>query len=557
MEPSNRSFEMLIEREISRRLFLHRSGATAVALSIPAVLAACGGDDTATENADVKTSEAQIDRLRVGIPGRVENLDVVAKVAGPQSYLVTCSVLDSLMIFDSDYKPRPWLAESVTKQDDDLTYVVTLRPNVKWSDGKPLLPEDVAWSLQRASDPEVSVVFAYFIPDPKAYEVTGEREVTIRLKRPLPYLEVALASGNGVIFQKEFMERVGDDAGTPGAGLVGTGPYVLDDLQGTDLAVLERNGNFWGTKPKVRTVELNAVVEDSTRLLAQRSGDIEGSFGVPLFQSKQWARIPSARLVSSPDLRVTQMWFNTTKPPFDNVHVRRAFAYALDKEAVVKGILQGRGRVARCPIPREQWGAVLSREEVDKLYDSLPDYPFDLDKAKAELEEAGAADLSATVDFIQERPLLRQLAIVWAENLGEIGVTLEPRGVPEDTFFTRLGAGDKPSLTLWDPQPNFPDPSNNLYDLYLSDFAVKNGFNGTEYSNPKLDRLLNDQLVEADNAERARMIGEALRIIQQDVPTVVAWEGETLAAFAKDYVYRDFSAFYYLVPWPKDIRAAA
>jgi peptide/nickel transport system substrate-binding protein len=139
-----------------------------------------------------------------------------------------------------------------------------------------------------------------------------------------------------------------------------------------DRVVLERNEAYWGEKPAPKTLVLRFIVDESTRQLAMRAGEIDGASTVPLDQAEQWMDIGGIHMQFARNHQIAYFGFNTDAKPFDDVHVRRAFAYCLDKTGLVKSVLAGHGSPAPALIPPDFFDAVQPRAETEKLYADIP-----------------------------------------------------------------------------------------------------------------------------------------------------------------------------------------
>ena len=123
-----------------------------------------------------------------------------------------------------------------------------------------------------------------------------------------------------------------------------------------------------------------------------QNGDIDGTFDLAISDVDQWKALGNVDIVTAPSLGMFALTLDHSAPPFDDIHVRRAVAYAVDREGLVKALLKGNGEAATALNPPEMWSGVLPADEVRAFYATLPSYPFDLEKAKAELAQSAHPD---------------------------------------------------------------------------------------------------------------------------------------------------------------------
>src|SRR5205823_6088339 len=233
------------------------------------------------------------------------------------------------------------------------------------------------------------------------------------------------AAHAGFIVQKAFAEQHGKSIGTPSVLTMGTGPYKIVKYTPDEGVSLVRNDAYWGPKPAIQNVELKFISEESTRLLAMRTGQIDGAFAVPLDQADQWKRINDARVVFTPELSVYFFSFDTQNAPWSDVHVRRAVSMAADKRGMLKALFKGYGEVATSIVPPQQWGGVLPQLAVRKLYASFPKLPYDLARAMAEMKASSVPNgFGATVQYPNGVPVLGKMCLALGQTLKQIGINL-------------------------------------------------------------------------------------------------------------------------------------
>jgi peptide/nickel transport system substrate-binding protein len=534
---------------VTRRDLLRGAAASAAVLSVPGWLAACGSTSTAPS-----LSNKQIDTLNWGLGATVRSLDLAHGFDSP-GLIVQSLCLETLTTIDSDLKIAPSLAESWSKPDDSR-YVYKIRQNVKFWDGTPLTMDDIVFSLNRNLDQSVASEVGAYYANIKSIEATGPFEITIHMANPDPLW--AYAAIYGPITSKQFATQQGVKFGTPAGGtltVMGTGPFQPTSFVADTGVSVVRTDNYWGQKPLIKQVNFKIIEDAQTLQLAYRSGDIDGTFGIPLSQSDQWAAIPNSKILFAPGMVVTYLSFDVTKAPFDDIHVRRTFAYACDRKGIVSALLRGHGQPANSIVPPEQWSGLQPPDKVKQLYGQLQDYPFDIDKAKAELAQSSVpSGFSATIVVPDTALYYQQALLTLSQNLKGVGIALEVKTVTSNEWLSHIYAHDRP-LQFVELAPDYPDPADYLVIDYPSAAAVPNAFNTANYKNSQIDALLTDQ-ASADSAHRVDDLFQIMKISNEDLPYYPIWWEDVAMAIHDKFVYTGFNGITYALYWAGSIRAA-
>ncbi|MET0772319.1 MAG: ABC transporter substrate-binding protein [Candidatus Limnocylindrales bacterium] len=465
-------------------------------------------------------------------------------------------VQEGLLAFGQDLALAPGVADS-WEAPDATTFVFHLRPGVTFSDGTPVTAEDVVFSLELNRDPRLASPMAFFYVNVDTITATADDEITVTLTKPdatFPYTAAHMA---GFIFQKAQYEATPEDPAAPGTRPsfgspdvlpIGTGPYKLVSFTPGESVVLEANDAYWGGRPNVRNLTINIIADEQARLLALQDGTLDGSFYVPIGQADQWEQT-GATVLSVPALAIQTLTMNVTKPPFDDIHARRAMWYLPDREGIVQAVLQGRGRAANAINPPEMWAGVLTPEEVTEFYGTLLPPEFSIEKAREELAQSATPD-GFTVDLKipADSSELSQVAQSLAANAAQVGITINVQAIDGNQFFTDYYAHED-SLSIYGYSPDFADPSNYPFLFLHSANAVPGGLNGSVYTNDAVDAAIDTALGSLDTAERAEVLKAALTQVNEDVPIVPLYWADVAAAIGPDYQWDGFTAFWYNQPW--------
>jgi peptide/nickel transport system substrate-binding protein len=457
-------------------------------------------------------------------------------------------VQEGLLAFDDSLALTTGVAES-WEQVDDVTYTYRLRDGVTFHDGSPVTTEDVVYSMLWHLNPDSGSQLTPFYGSLDSIEATGEREITVKLKSPDVQFQYTPAHMSGFIMKKEQLAAHPDDYGTPDVLPIGTGPYKVVEFVPDERVVLEAHEGYWGTPPPAKRLTILSIPDQQTRLLAMRNGDIDGTFDVSISDIDQWKELDGVDVVTAPSLGVLLLTLDQKTPPLDNVHVRRAIAHSLDREGLVKALLKGNGAPAVALNPAEMWAGVLTLEEVKDFYGTLNPHEFDLAKAKAELEASGTGGFESTVSVPASDPYMVSILLTLAENLKPLGVTLKVQEVDETQWLDVYFAHENLGIQMMSYYPDYADPANYPFLFFASQNASKDGLNGSNYVNPKMDALLSDALQQSDPKVRAEALKQVFRMANEEVVVVPVFWPDSAMAIRSDYKLDGYSAFWYNIPW--------
>ncbi len=452
------------------------------------------------------------------------------------SHLLLTNLQCGLTRYDTEkLKPVPCLAESWEYADGGTKVIFKLR-HVHWSDGVPLTAYHFVDSWTRLLDPKTGAEYAYFLYDLSgAYEFNagerkffdgvtaqGERTLIVYLKKPIVYLPSIVTFMVTYPIRKDIIHRCGVRWTEPEC-YPEIGPFVLKEWKHEYKVVIEPNPWWFGEKPRVRRVELYVVSDPSTALNLYRVGSI---YSVGLFSLAIHKFRDSPDFIINPSLRGYYIGFNVQKKPFDNPRVRRAFAYATDRSAIVNAL----GGVH---IPATSWippGMLAHNPNIG--------LPYDPGKAKAEFESSGAKkeNFSGVKLYFSHSPETRKIAEVikdtWRRVLG-VDIGLESM---EWKMYLFTVANEKPSLFLLGWGADFPDP-NNFMDLFIS----ASGNNHTGFASRQFDTLIDLASRTYDEAERIRIYNEAQKILLEDEVAIIPMFWGVSALLKKPNVKMNFN----------------
>ncbi|MEW2624951.1 ABC transporter substrate-binding protein [Streptomyces sp. NPDC048106] len=538
---------------LSRRRLLGMAGAGVFAaaglLSACAPQPAADGGSTAghggAQGADVPVGE-----LTFALPSSISSLDV-GHESGVLNYLVATLAQESLVSISPDGELKPGLATS-WKQTNAATYVFTLRRGVVFTDGSPFTAADVVASIEEIRDPKNGSALAYAFAGVSSVKATGTHEVTIRLSAPDAAFIWNTGPGGLLVSSEKFLAANRGKIGTEKTLLLGTGAYRITEFAADSHVLLESNPHWWGEKPALKKLKLSFVPDAGTRLVAMKSGAIDGALGLASDETSGWAS--AADITYTGDRSVVALAFDTAKAPWNDPHVRRAVAHAADREGMVKGILHGKAEVADALVSPDMWGDLMPADQVRAEYAKITSYGFDLDKARTELAKSAHADgFTAELHYPSSGPQLGKAALALADSLKKLGITLKVKEITLEAWVAELGSGKQPLQFLW----YFPvtgDPAE-LADPYLNASATATDI--AHYDVTAVNKALDSAKSDTDKASRAGKLMTAVRTAGDDLPYLPLWWGQTATALSKDIVLQQPGPFAFVGPWAARIRKAA
>jgi peptide/nickel transport system substrate-binding protein len=432
----------------------------------------------------------------------------------PDSYYVYRNIFDNLITRDDKGNIVPQVATS-WKYLSDTEIEFAIRDDVTFHDGKKLTAQDVAFSVQRITDPKfASPQLGQFNKIIKA-EVTGPTTVKLTTDGPYPALLGQLVKLS--IVPKHVVDAVGKDAFN--LKPVGSGPYKFDGWQRGVQVTLATNDKYWGTKGPFATVAFRAVPDAATRVANLQAGTSDLGVTLDSDLAAQLKNSPKAKVLSVLTERVAYLRLNPAKPPFDNAKVRQAVAYAIDKEAMVEGILGGYDK----PVPE-----MLTPAHVGWVSDiAAPSY--DLKKAQALVQEAGEAG-KAEIELATSPVFDQRIVQAIQQMLSEAGLNVKINMSDMASYLKRAQGGidATPSLSFGRWSCSCQDADGVLFPL------LHKSSSWSVYRNPKADELLEQARQSLDDKVRLAAYRSVHEIVAQDVPLVPLYQSAAIYGAAKE-----------------------
>lgn len=435
-------------------------------MSVAMVVTGCAGAEEAPKakkvDSDIWSEPASgdIDLLKWNLPfGEPDVLDGLS-VSSFSNAMVLANLCDPLLREAPDGAVTPALAEKV-EQIDPTTVVITVAENRKFWDGSPVTAEDVRYSIDRlVNDPRSLSARSY--TNVTSLTVTGPNTVEMKLATPDYYTVEQLRNASAGIVQKAFVEAAGDAYGSPAEGVMCSGPFKLESWTAGQKIILERNEDYWDSEliPRSEKVELSFVTDANTLTLALESGQIDGSYGVPVSGLELLDASGEGSVSFGPSPNVFNMMINAREGKWLDQRVRDALALSIPYGDLAAAIYQGAAEPAKSSVAPGAWPV----DEVDvyqKLWDDAPEPEQDLDKARQLLKEAGAEGLRLNLGGASDQSDWKNALNVIADGATKAGfdvtIMAEPNAVYQPKLYDPTAIADLDVITNeWNA--DFHDP---------------------------------------------------------------------------------------------------
>ncbi len=440
----------------------------------------------------------------------------------------------------------PALAEKWDVSEDGKTYVFHLRKGVKFHSNKDFKPtrdfnaDDVVFSFNRQLDPnhpyhKVSGgSYEYFIGMDMQniidkVEKVDDYTVKISLKVPNAPFLANLAMDFASIYSAQYADAMAK-AKTPeklDSAPIGTGPFEFVSYQKDSAVRYKAFENYWQGKAKIDRLVFSITPDASVRYAKLQKGECHAA---PYPNPADIAKLKAdsnITLLTKPGLNVGYLNFNVQKAPFDNVKVRQALNYAVNKDAIIESVYQGAGQVAKNPIPPTMWS----------YNDEVKDYAYDPEKAKALLKEAGfengfETDLWAMPVSRPYNPNARRMAELVQADWEKVGVKAKIVSYEWGEYLKRMRAGDhQTGMMGWTGDNGDPD---NFLNTLLSCAAVESGSNYANFCHKEFNDLVTKAAQITDPAERTALYQQAQLVFKEQAPWITIAHSTTYFPVRKE-----------------------
>lgn len=491
--------------------------------------------------------------LRYGMYGDPQNWTPY-NVISCQNEVIMAQIWSGLLRYNGSSELVGDVAES-WEWLDDTTIVFNLRENVKWHNGDHLIADHVVKSMELRMDPDISLDAEGLNEFIDKWEAVDDHTVKLTLKQPNSAIlrNLTPVPGHGFILHPNWDEAT---SGQSAETTIGTGPFMYESYEPGVSVKLVRNPNYFiEGMPYMDGIEFRIIEDAEARLTGIRAGELDMVEYID-FQSLPMLREdPNIYIPTGLGFYGSRLLLDPTVAPTDDVKVRHALNYAVDREMIVDAVLAGEG----API----WGSMIPEGRFGYAPELADYYSYDPAKAIELLAEAGWTDTDGDGTLDKDGQPIKLVFVTygpswWSQtgeivqaNLKAIGVETELEVLPWADYKEKRQA----NIDLPEGEPGTMNViGSTIWGLDLVDYVnyVDGIYNFNRYDNPDVQALISEALATADDAEREEIYREAQALVMEDAPWIApVWvsRGEAVRNNVKDFEHLNETACYGTLLW--------
>ncbi len=469
----------------------------------------CGGGGN-----DGGSSEGRTD-LNFAVSAEPNSLDPMA-IAMMSTFTITYAIYDNLFEKNADGGYDPSICEDYDVTDDGLVYTFKIRDDVKFHDGTQMTAEDVAFSINRTIEKGWAADMVAAI---ESVEATDDYTVVLTLSRPFGGMIGSLASPYFSIMSKAYLEENGDDIVERKP--MGTGAYKFVEWVSGDHITLEANEDYFKGAPSIKTVTFKPITDKNTGLIALQAGEADAFLNVNYSDIPAVEEDESLAFYSTDLAAVLSLNMNIENEILSDVRVRQAVNYAINRDNIIQGALEGQGTAANSPVP----------PTCDGYSEDVKGYEYDPDKARELLKEAGYEDgLSLTIK-IKEDSKNQKVAQVIQSDLKAVGIDVEIQILEAGAYTTDVYSNGDYEMTISAWCAMFTDAYSLLYSQFHKDCYGGTG-NITHVTSDELSSMLDSAAQAGEDEKTAAYTEVAQSIMDNAYVAPLVFEPTTITASA-------------------------
>jgi peptide/nickel transport system substrate-binding protein len=468
------------------------------------------------------------DAVTIALSDKFSGLDTISTTASDAAAdRVRNLIFNSLVKKNDKFEYVGELAKDINIDAGNLTITFTLQDNVKFHNGKDLTSADAKYTLDALfkSGGYKAASFYDSVDGQKQQHITSietpdAKTLVLKVSRP-PLINQTLSNlvtipiiPEGTIEQQKTAP-------------IGSGAFKFAAFdQANNLVALEANPNYWEGAPKIQKVNVRTVTDANAlqaELQAGRVDLVPNPTNISADTFNTLGKNPNLQIVQSDGSNIRYIGFNVKEKPLDNIKIRQAIAYAIDREKIIRDLLSGQAKVAHSILPEASWAYSVSTK-----------YNYDPAKTKQLLQEAGYKGEPIRFKFLSGSSAVSQYSQVIQSSLKDAGINVEIETLEDNTLREQLKQGQfQMNTAQWiggNQDPIF------LRDLFDSDeFPDKkaSGRNRSRYSNPEFDKIVREAVNTTDKAKAAQLYARAQEIVANDLPYLPLWYPSNMVIASK------------------------
>jgi peptide/nickel transport system substrate-binding protein len=489
----------------------------APAAPAPAAPAAAPASSPAAAAPAAKSGPAPTAEVKLGLAAEPNTFDPHLTV-GRNTQIFVVNVYDGLTARDAQGNLVPALAES-WKRLDPTTWQFALRKGVKFHDGDDFNAESVRFTLDRAINPDTKSTISSEIGTIAGTDIVDPYTVNVKTKAPDFLLPVRLGELYGLMLSPKHTNAVKDGIATKPNG---TGPFKLVDWTKNERMVLEANESYWRGTPKVKRFTVRPILEDAARIAALQAGEVDLISPIPHVRIEELKKNDKLVIKTVAAPRIFHVTLDVRKPPFDNVKVRQALNYAVDVPAILRSLYFGFGTRLSTVVDKGALG-----------YDpSIEAYPYDLNKAKALLAEAGfpngfETEFDSFTGSIADHSKPAEAIVGYLEKAG---IKVKHNVFEFGAFGPRRVNNQTAPMFIYSIGDAYLEPS------WVIRWLTQGGL-GMFYKNAKLDEMLTKIEGTDDPNARKPLYTDVQKLIKDEAPFIFLYQADAVFGMSNRIVY--------------------
>ncbi|WP_409309873.1 glutathione ABC transporter substrate-binding protein [Pectobacterium sp. B1J-3] len=472
---------------------------------------------------------AQAQDLRISTSADITGLDP-HDTTDNTSYSIQSGIFERLFQFDNEMKLISWLATDYVGNDNATEFTLTLREGVTFQDGTPFDAEAVKANLGRLADPSKGLKRNSLFKMIKSITALSPTQVKIELNQPFGAFINTLAHPSAVMHSPAALAQYPEEAQLR-QHPVGTGPFKFVEWQLGKSIKLSKYAGYWRQGwPKVDNVTFYPTPEDATRVAALKAGQVDAISPLPTDLMETIKNDAKLAVQRDKSIYFTYVAINTQHTAFNDVRVRQALNYAINRDVWLKVGYAGMGTTAT---------STLSPNVQFYQKQTAPDYRYDPEKAKALLKEAGYGNGLDTIMYTLNSTASIRNTQFLKQQLGQVGVRVTVMPMDAGTRNKKIFGNKDPQKAEYDFyfggwSPSTGDADWALRPLFATESWVPTAQNMSYYSGPETDKYITAALQTADPAKRAAAYAEAQKQIWQDAPVIFLGSPDNLVGKVKN-----------------------
>ena len=490
---------------------------TAIRLSVPGIVLLLFCCSLATGCSPKDRMEGYLYYRLNHNPSTLDPAHIVDVIGGS----IACKLYNGLVKLDDKLNVIPDIAEKWQISSDGTLFTFSLKKHVYFSNNQEVSAIDFKYSFQRILDPKGSSPNSWVLDaidgakdfmkgtadSVSGISVIDRYTLQIKLEKPFsPFLHLLTMTAGYVVPEQEVRKWGKEFSTHP----VGTGPFLLTEWRHNDRLVLEQNKGYFDGKAKIRGLVYRIIPEDLTAMAEFEIGNLD----VVSIPNAEYARYRHAEkwnqlLSSQQGINTYYLGMNCSRPPFNDVMLRKAVFHAIDRDKILRTFFERRGRLASGPVPDNL-----------RAWQAPPQRAYDPDLARKMVADAGMRGREITFYVTADQEVV-DIAEIIQGYLVQSGLSVKIRQLEWSAYKAAINRGEADMfwISWW---ADYPDPENFLFPLFHSTNHGPAG-NRTRYTNPEVDRLIEIGQKSLDPSRRNESYMTAERIIVDEVPWVYFW----------------------------------